>query len=169
MIINLSDLMKRINTDMTKVSFEENIESIDLCGKIIKIIEPIKVTGEIITDGKIASFYGQAKFKVSTECDRCLEDIQQDISIDMEEKFTNDSYSDDEDEYYQMIDNKIDFTPVLRQNLLIHMPMKYLCKEDCDGFISKSGIENDEDNESNANNNSPFAKLQEMLKKQGGI
>ncbi|HCC06616.1 MAG TPA: hypothetical protein DEP72_00425 [Clostridiales bacterium] len=160
MIINISDLMKRSNIDAINVDFEEKIDVIEIYGKIIKILEPIKVTGIITTDGEIANFIGQANLKFQTECDRCMNDYKRDFTMEIEEKFTNDSYSEDETEYYQMNDNKIDFTPVINHNLHMNMPIKFLCSEDCKGIIDRGEI--------NKNEFSPFADLNKMFKNQGG-
>lgn len=160
LIINISDLLKGINVDTMDISFYEDIDNITICGKNIKILEPMKVTGKITTDGKIASFSGQANLTIQTECDRCVSVFEENLTFDINEKFTNDSYSDDENEYYQMIDNKIDFTPVIMHNLHMNMPMKFLCSSDCKGIVTNC--------ETNINECSPFAKLKETFKTQGG-
>jgi uncharacterized protein len=81
-------------------------------------------------------------------CARCLEPVPVDFGVEMEEVFvptidmaTGKSITPEEEDQALWIDEHhiLDLTEVLRQNVLLELPMHVLCREDCRGLCPECG------------------------------
>lgn len=167
MIIDISKLVKGIE-DEIRVSFEEEIKVIEFNKRKILFNRPIKVNGKFITDGKIIIFKGTYEIYVDAVCDRCGESYECNMSNDdISETFINGSIQGDEELYHSYINSKVDFEPVIRQYLVLNMPMKFLCSDDCKGICHKCGknLNKEQCTCEKTNEFSPFADLKGMFDK----
>jgi len=111
----------------------------------------------------VAPFRGHARFlwtnerivalvsgdtAVTMQCSRCLEPFEQPIHIEIEEAFAPSVdmatglpiHIDDEDEALLIDEHHIlDLSEILRQSILLALPMTPLCKPDCKGFCPICG------------------------------
>lgn len=89
----------------------------------------------------VARFSG----KVREQCVRCLEDLDLAISTDFTELYAFDQRKATESELVVPEDGKIDLAPLVREYLLLEMPINPLCKPDCAGLCPQCGANwNDE-------------------------
>jgi uncharacterized protein len=91
---------------------------------------------------------GKVQTKVPAECSRCLKVFDQPLTIELEEEFfpTIDVNSgsalerpDDPSSLFIDEHHILDLREAIRQNALLAIPMKPLCKEDCAGLCSQCG------------------------------
>mgnify|MGYP003310292303 CR=1 FL=1 len=54
-------------------------------------------------------------------------------------KITDKLENEDEEEFLLMTDSAIDIEDVVRSALILELPSRYLCREDCKGLCSKCG------------------------------
>lgn len=82
---------------------------------------------------------GHWKGVLSVPCDRCLKEVAVPISfeIDREIDLTSDSEESEVNSYIE--DNYMDTDALIDHEILIHFPMKVLCREDCKGICLKCG------------------------------
>lgn len=137
MIIDASDLIrKRITKKAIHIvsdgkSFNEADESIDFS-------TPIELNATLSILGDILSLEGTVTTVLKLTCSRCLEKFDYPISIEITEQFSNNR--DDNTENIIFIDNEIfDITDVINNNILMSLPIKKLCKEDCKGLCQHCG------------------------------
>ena len=76
-------------------------------------------------------------------CDRCLEDVKYDLSIEVDKEINMDE-SDQErirslDELSYIKDNSLDVERFIYNEILVHLPMKVLCSENCKGICNRCG------------------------------
>ncbi|WP_058486331.1 YceD family protein [Defluviitalea phaphyphila] len=142
MILNISKIMKIPDATM-KLSFEENINFIESKAEKIKLVSPIKFKGELISDGKMLYLNGDVNTVLELHCDRCTKPVPTSLSIRIEEKFG--SYENDEEEIHIISGNEIDLTPILINAILLNIPMKVVCSEECKGICPQCGKNLNED------------------------
>jgi uncharacterized protein len=91
---------------------------------------------------------GAVQTKVPVECSRCLKVFDQPLTIELEEEFfptidvNNGSaleIPDDPSSFFIDDHHILDVRELIRQNALLTIPMKPLCKEDCAGLCSQCG------------------------------
>ncbi|MBO4711516.1 DUF177 domain-containing protein [bacterium] len=81
-------------------------------------------------------FFGSAT--VLTACDRCLADLELDMDID-ENYYLFPENTPDVDYFYS--GDEIELDDFVRETLVMNMPGKVLCSEDCKGLCSKCGAD----------------------------
>ncbi len=94
---------------------------------------------------------GKKKFVISLviditliiPCDRCLTDVKHDMNIEVRKEIDmNESDTDKvdiEDEYFYISDNKLDSEALVYNEILVNLPMKVLCSENCKGICNRCG------------------------------
>ena len=84
----------------------------------------------------------QAAFNasVSAACVRCLDPFSQPLSIEFTELYTFPSRAQEDTELIVPAEGKINFAPLLREYMLLAMPINPVCRESCQGICHECGI-----------------------------
>ena len=76
-------------------------------------------------------------------CDRCLDNVDYHIDIsynkDLDMNKTEEQRIAELDEEAYIVDSSFDFDRLIYNEILIHLPMKVLCREDCKGICNRCG------------------------------
>jgi len=72
-------------------------------------------------------------------CSRCLEEMQQTLKTHFEELYSIDPHPTVEADFVISEDGNIDFAPILREYLLLELPISPICREDCKGLCGICG------------------------------
>ena len=85
------------------------------------------------------------KTRMHLICDRCLTEFDQDYENQFDFLFhlgMDDLESDEEDVWNISPEIKeIDITPMIQENLILSIPMKWVCSEDCKGICPGCGAD----------------------------
>ncbi|MFD8756357.1 YceD family protein [Kitasatospora sp. NPDC059577] len=107
---------------------------------------------ESVVEGVLVT--GTAGAHVEGECVRCLEPVDFDIDVDFQELYyypesderhrarttgTEDLDEDSEEETYRLEGDFFDLQPVLRDAVVLALPLQPVCQEDCLGLCSECG------------------------------
>ncbi|CAM5386423.1 hypothetical protein STENM223S_03397 [Streptomyces tendae] len=106
---------------------------------------------ESVMEGVLVT--GTARARAAGECVRCLEPLEQQLEADFQELFSypdaddrgrpvaepGDDAEDDEDRFF-VEDGLIGLEPVLRDAVVLALPMQPVCQEDCQGLCSECGV-----------------------------
>jgi uncharacterized protein len=95
---------------------------------------------ESVMDGVLVS--GTVTAPVSGECGRCLGPVSDTLAVRVQELFVYPEAStshDEEDEVSQLQGDHLDLTPVLRDAVVLALPLNPLCNEDCQGLCATCG------------------------------
>lgn len=91
---------------------------------------------ESVVEGVLVS--GTAAAPLVGECSRCLDPISDEVEVELTELFAYpDSTTDettDEDEVSRLVEDKIDLRPLVRDAVVLALPLVPLCREDCEGL-----------------------------------
>ncbi|GAA4640109.1 DUF177 domain-containing protein [Actinoallomurus vinaceus] len=96
---------------------------------------------EAVMEGVLVS--GTARAPLTGECARCLEPVTSSIEVDFQELFV---YSDTrsgesaEDDEFRLEGDLIDLEPVVRDAMVLALPLSPLCQDDCPGLCSECGV-----------------------------
>tara|TARA_Y100001970_G_C14223349_1_gene854012 strand:- start:2190 stop:2639 length:450 start_codon:yes stop_codon:yes gene_type:complete len=138
MLVLRSDLL----TGFKNKFFEVNIKNVDyseLCLKNNLLI--CNLTSRVAKNGYKIS--GYLINNVILNCDRCLESFCANNKINLELFLSNNAKTlKDENNtiYFSDKENSIDFKKMLLDILLVEIPIKNLCVDDCKGICSICGI-----------------------------
>jgi uncharacterized protein len=111
----------------------------------------LEIRLESVMEGVLVT--GTARAQAEGECVRCLEPLQLDVEADFQEMFSypdadergrvqraapDDDAEDDEDRLF-LEDGLFDLESVLRDAVVLALPMQPVCQEDCPGLCAECG------------------------------
>lgn len=89
--------------------------------------------GAIILQAEVA-------FDFSHPCDRCAEEFTKRYTYSFEHKLVTSLHDDSSEEYILVEDYQLDLDELLRTDILLELPTKFLCRPDCKGICPQCGI-----------------------------
>ncbi|WMX44869.1 YceD family protein [Streptomyces roseicoloratus] len=110
----------------------------------------IELRLESVMEGVLVT--GTARASAEGECVRCLEPVELDVDADFQEMFSYpdsddrgrskavaDDEAEDDEDMIPLEDGMFDLEPVLRDAVVLALPMQPVCREDCEGLCSECG------------------------------
>ncbi len=136
MKVDISDII-RINGSSMKIEFiEEPPEREPAEGCIID--GDISFSGTLTNNNGILHLDGHIDASYRSECYRCLSEVKTALALKIKEDFINSADVGDTDMY--PFEGKIlDISRALNDNIILNLPMKHLCSDQCRGLCSKCG------------------------------
>lgn len=143
MLINLTDVLtsegktEDVQVAIEMTSFSNGMEEYPIVEK-----SPAAFRLSNIEKGK-ARVEGNAKVVLRMNCSRCLKEVEEEISLDFfREVFAPDEIAESTDEKSDqtfMDGYQLDVEDLIKSEILLSLPMKVLCREDCKGICTMCG------------------------------
>ena len=136
MMIDISNIIK---LEGAKEAFEGEVvfsEETNF-GETIRLAKPVRVQGIMENLGGVFDFHAQAEADVVFQCARCLKEFTKTVAFSMDERFSKEG----NEEYLKIEHNKADITDAVYMNLLLNLPQRILCSEQCKGLCSSCGVD----------------------------
>ncbi|MGN1095195.1 MAG: YceD family protein [Eubacteriales bacterium] len=114
-------------------------------GEMLSVFWDIEFTEPIMVKGFVKNMAGymllsvKASVKYRTACARCAEPVSGELEISFERDVASGDVSRDNDDYIFIEDRKLDIIPPLEEQIMLEMPAKTLCSENCLGLCPKCG------------------------------
>ena len=99
---------------------------------------PINVSGAAENHAGVVLLKARCRFAMQHECDRCLTAFEREYDEEFEHTLVLKSYTDD-DELIVCEDAKLDLDTLIIDDILLSLPTKILCREDCKGLCLTCG------------------------------
>lgn len=108
--------------------------------------------GDILISGKVTDMGGyielnaSAELKYRTQCARCLTELEKNCKIDICRPVTVSLQNGNEEDEYILVgeNSEIDIDNLITEELLLSLPLRSLCSEDCKGLCPKCGCNRNE-------------------------
>lgn len=136
MKVDVSEIV-RINGASMKLAFEEApperepVEGYVLDGDL-------SFTGTLTNANGILQLDGRLKSVYCSICYRCLGSVNGMLDLRIKENFVN-SANEEQTDMYPYEGKVLDIGKALNDNIILNLPMKQLCSENCKGLCSKCG------------------------------
>ena len=91
---------------------------------------------ESVMEGVLVS--GTVTVTVSAECGRCLDPIEDRLAVDVQELFAY-APADPDDEQPLLVGDFLDIEPIVRDAVVLGLPLNPVCADDCPGLCSTCG------------------------------
>ncbi len=149
MRINVADIKLEAGNHK-RFDLTTTVESVEMGGQEYLFEKPFTGEAEVWNAGDRLLVKVELSGEVRLQCSRCLTQFTEPMEISFEEEFVegdpNEGHTeeDEEDEsgrtvsFYQ--GDEIDLTDPMRENILLELPMKPLCDEDCEGLCPTCGV-----------------------------
>ena len=128
MNINLSDL-KEIG-GRKNVSLELKFHDLEFVNREIKIKDKVQLELEIYNTRESFVVKGTLEAELILSCSRCLQKYSSPIKLDISEDVMKSEMEDEEELYLD---------DIIVDNIILSLPMKPLCSEDCKGICPECG------------------------------
>ncbi|MFC3521110.1 DUF177 domain-containing protein [Streptomonospora nanhaiensis] len=102
---------------------------------------------EAVMEGVLVT--GEARAEVTGECSRCLDPITDTVEVGFQELFrypgeddlgaAGDTDAEDDEEDYYLEGELLDLEPVVRDAVVLALPLAPLCRDDCPGLCAECG------------------------------
>lgn len=140
--------LKRTSEDFSqKLHLEESPEVLKLEAEGATFEKPVKVELSVNKSQDQLVCRGKARTSVKLECSRCLNEYDQNISSELDfviDLAGNLDEMKSEEEGYFVADPSSTFFEIddlLREAIILSLPLKPLCSEDCKGLCPICGID----------------------------
>ncbi|MFO7959361.1 MAG: DUF177 domain-containing protein [Nitriliruptoraceae bacterium] len=89
---------------------------------------------------------GSLAFRIQVSCARCLTPVEDDLEVTVTELFTDPARreeGEEDDPGYELLDDRtaIDLSTLARDAVLIDLPVRVLCRPDCQGLCPTCGVD----------------------------
>ena len=114
------------------------IEDMEFAGDPISFRD-IKVAGEMVGTGEKVSVRAEVTAILGSRCVRCLEDVEMPVTAQIDAVFAREEDPDDPD-LYKFEASAIELTDAVRDALVMEIPTRILCSEECKGLCPTCGV-----------------------------
>jgi uncharacterized protein len=125
-------------------------EELDLVDERITLNAPVDVGGSVRRSGAEVVVNGRLSSRISVECDRCLKAVELPISAEFSVDYiTSTDYESSQAAELTAVDldvsvfdgATIDIDELVKEQILLSVPDRTLCREDCKGICSICGAD----------------------------
>lgn len=138
MVIDLTDAFVG---DCQKV-LRHNVDLSDLDFNGVHAIEkPVEAVVKILSHAGVVDISLSVKFTYSALCDRCAAPVEREYSFVLERTLVREFSGDDfdDDRYILVEDAKLDIDELVNSEVILSLPSKFLCRDDCKGLCVQCG------------------------------
>ncbi len=136
MKVNISDIA-RYNGASISLHFEVAPSEVEIDEGFL-LDRGLSFDGTVTNTNGIMRLAGNLKAIYRNECYRCLGVVSKALELNIEESFINSPDAEQMDMY--PFEGKIlDINKALNDNIILSLPMKQLCSEECKGLCNKCG------------------------------
>ena len=140
------DLTELLSKPGNETDIEKSVE-VNFAEDGLSLTQPVKVSLHLTNTGSSVLLDGKIETVAELECARCLESFELPLKAEVAEEFSQEVVAratkkvvelKKEDFVYPIeSDNSINLTELIRQELLLALPIKLLCLKDCQGITKE--------------------------------
>jgi uncharacterized protein len=137
----------------------------------VKLTSPVTVSGTMTAFGHSVALVGEASAEADVRCGLCLRPVKIKLNFDYGELLRRQGYQGDDDEDEEVAQEVIyfdgsscDIGESVAHAMLLHLPMRYVCSQDCKGLCPSCGKDqNTAECRCEPDEHSPFAALASLF------
>ena len=137
MILQLKQLFD-IDGEIRDFSFEISPDEINEAQFSAEFVTALSVCGQAQNRAGVVTVRFKCTFTLSHVCDRCLKEFDRGYSFEFSHILVQ-SANTQNDEYIVCENNTLDVNELAISDLLLQLPTKILCREDCRGLCYVCG------------------------------
>ncbi|MFU0833073.1 MAG: DUF177 domain-containing protein [Oscillospiraceae bacterium] len=138
MLLNLKKIFSQ-ESESCSFDYSMDLSSTELNGTF-PFVSPVTVKGTVESRDGSARLKANVSFDFSIPCDRCAERIDRHYDYTFSHILVRSvENSKDKDRFIEIPDEKLDLDKLMREDILLELPSKFLCREDCKGICPTCG------------------------------
>jgi uncharacterized protein len=126
-------------------------EEVELEDEGARLLAPAEVEGSASRKGQEVRVRGSIKTEVELSCDRCLAPSRAPLEVEFDARFIPQSAAARESDNVELLaedlglaayeGDSVDLDELVREQILLALPSRNLCREDCKGLCPKCGAD----------------------------
>ncbi|MFA6309607.1 MAG: DUF177 domain-containing protein [Clostridia bacterium] len=137
MKIDVSEI-KNIKNASLNIDITDTINGLSDTSNDYDFYKNANFIGKIENSDGVLKLKGRLKIAYKIKCFRCLKDVEDNLDIGIKEVFSK-SNKDGYEDIYLFEEDHIEIDDALRDNILLKLPMKKICRDDCKGLCASCG------------------------------
>lgn len=132
------DVSGLLRGETRRVEFQESIE---LAPSDFDVTFPFlpKISGSVVNMSGYAELTAEITVQYEALCSRCLKPLTRDLVLPLKAPVAESLENMDNEEYLIPENGLIDLGELVREALILNLPMSHLCSESCKGLCAKCG------------------------------
>ena len=120
------------------VDFSVDLSDLDFSG--IKLLKtPVKIVGNVISHAGIVEADFTCRVEVTAPCDRCFKETVKSYNFKLNRTLVTNLENEDTDDMTVVPDMKLDLNEFCYDDILLSLPTKFLCSDNCKGLCPTCG------------------------------
>ena len=144
---------------------EVQLPEMEIMGEVISF-ENGRIKGELLGTGESVSVKGTVSADVIAHCARCLAAVRTPLETQVKETFVRPEKAGADSDAYPIVGTEIELEDLAKDALVLDLPMRFLCSEDCKGLCPKCGANRNERScKCQEGEDNPFAAIRDLFSK----
>lgn len=101
--------------------------------------QPINVTGMVTSSAEVVTLRMTVSYRYDGVCDRCMTPLSREMTLKAEHILVTSLNGEDDSEWVLVEDDQLLLDELVAADILLNLPSKILCKEDCRGLCPQCG------------------------------
>ena len=137
MVIDLKHIFVNENSTLP-IEYSLDLSNVEHSGSF-PLKKPVEFSGTVSNKAGLVRFEATISYIYEAECDRCGEDTAKPVTVKGDKSLATSIEGEDSDTILLVPDMKLDIDDFLYTEVVVSLPMKHLCSENCKGICSKCG------------------------------
>ena len=137
MIIDLKKIF--VNEDSSlPIEYALDLSTTEYQGEF-PLKKPVSIRGTVTNKASLVRLEASVNFEYEAPCDRCGDTAVKIYNVPIERVLVGELENDENDEIILVEDYKLDLYELVYTEVVLAMPNKHLCREDCKGICQECG------------------------------
>lgn len=137
MLIDLKHIFATDNSSLP-IEYSLDLSSTEVSG-VYPLKKPVTVSGTVSNKASLVVLDAVITYEYSAPCDRCGTETKRMHTLRLNKSLAVSIEGEESDSILTVPDMKLDLDELLYSEVIVNLPMKHLCKEDCKGICPKCG------------------------------
>ena len=133
------EVKKLFNSEKTiDLSYEIDLSEFEYAGSF-PFTDSVKLKGKLSCKDGIIRLDVNIKFEFSVDCSRCADYFSKQYDFDMKHEIVSSLNEEDKGTLILVEEDTLDLDEIIISDIVLYLPIKHLCDENCKGICSKCG------------------------------
>lgn len=130
--------LKRSPGDTGHFEIKADLPLLEMPGERIAFAGPVVASLDVANTGRSLRVEGEVSGRLELTCGRCLEPFEHSFEVPLEETYVQNPEGGGE-EAVLFSGDSLDVTPEAMKSIILSLPMKAVCREECPGLCPTCG------------------------------
>ncbi|MGN0550731.1 MAG: YceD family protein [Acutalibacteraceae bacterium] len=137
MLLDLKNVFLTENEQLSK-AYSLDLSEIEIDG-IKPMPKPVEVKAQAENRAGVVKLTVNAKIQYARQCDRCSADAIREFNYTFEHTLVASLSGDSNENFVETPDFKLELDPLVTADIILELPLKFLCSENCKGLCQGCG------------------------------